>query len=99
MSVTVYDRGERGQNLQNNSMAYYSSRFFLVIRLCSHRMTFMLMTLKISSIFSTVIARIMIILHTQTAVWFMSESRAVAIEQARKWTYRSFQAVLKWSQA
>ena len=33
-------------------------RFFQVIRLCSHRFTFMLMTWKISSIFSTVTARI-----------------------------------------
>ena len=32
--------------------------FFQVIRLCSHRLTFTLMTWKISSIFSTVIARI-----------------------------------------
>ena len=33
-------------------------RFFQVIRLCSHRLTFMLMTWKSSSIFSSVIARI-----------------------------------------
>ena len=38
--------------------SFKTLRFFLVIRLCSHHMTFMLMTWKISSIFSTVIARI-----------------------------------------
>ena len=38
--------------------SFKTLRFFQVIRLCSHRFTFMLMTWKISSIFSTVIARI-----------------------------------------
>ena len=41
--------------------SFKTLRFFLVIRLiCSHRMTFMLMTWKISYIFSTVIASITI---------------------------------------
>ena len=38
--------------------SFKTLRFFQVIRLCSHRFTFMLMTWKISSIFSTVTARI-----------------------------------------
>ena len=38
--------------------SFKTRRFFQVIRLCSHRFTFMLMTWKFSSIFSTVIARI-----------------------------------------
>ena len=38
--------------------SFKTLRFFQVIRLCSHRMTFMLITWKISSIFSTVIAHI-----------------------------------------
>ena len=36
--------------------SFKTLRFFQVIRLCSHRLTFMLMTWKMSSIFSTVIA-------------------------------------------
>ena len=38
--------------------SFKTLRFFQVIRLCFHRFTFMLMTWKISSIFSTVTARI-----------------------------------------
>ena len=40
--------------------SFKTLRFFQVVRLCSHRFTFMLMTWKISSIFSTVTARIII---------------------------------------
>ena len=43
-------------NTEGNS--FKTLWFFQVIRLCSHRFTFMLMTWKISSIFSTVTARI-----------------------------------------
>ena len=46
-----------GFNTEGHS--FKTLRFFQVIRLCSHHMTFMLMTWKISSIFSTVIAHIM----------------------------------------
>ena len=44
--------------LNTECHSFRTLRFFQVIRLCSHRMTFMLMTWKISSIFCTVIARI-----------------------------------------
>ena len=44
------------ENTEGHS--FKTLRFFQVIRLCSHRFTFMLMTWKFSSIFSTVIARI-----------------------------------------
>ena len=44
------------QHMEGHS--FKTRRFFQVIRLCSHRFTFMLMTWKIASIFSTVIARI-----------------------------------------
>ena len=39
--------------LRQNSECLKTLRFFQVIRLCSHYMTFMLMTWKISSIFNT----------------------------------------------
>ena len=47
--------------------SFKTLRFFQVIRLCSHRFTFMLMTWKISSIFSTVTAHIYIILSSGVA--------------------------------
>ena len=45
-----------GSLMLTEGHSFKTLRFFQVIRLCSHRFTFMLMTWKISSIFSTVTA-------------------------------------------
>ena len=56
---TNMGKGDKDACLINTEgHSFKTLRFFQVIRLCSHRLTFMLMTWKISSIFSTVISRI-----------------------------------------
>jgi hypothetical protein len=48
--------GEEISLYNTEGHSFKTLRFFQVIGLCSHRFTFMSMTWKISSIFSTVIA-------------------------------------------
>ena len=57
-----YDIGPAEGHSFTEGHSFKTLRFFQVIRLCSHRFTFILMTWKISSSFSTVTARILLLL-------------------------------------